>query len=134
MKKDRFLLISGQETANIFYTFKIKGGDDENFQVYAVSPTEKPEEGKEVPVSRNLTNKERTRVYIYSVPKAIRIYCMLDSNDRDASWHDLYELKISTGDLKLLRTNTDRITGWFFDRRDKLRLIERTNRMVQLIY
>jgi len=103
-----------------------KGGD-ENFHVYAVSPTEKPEEGKEVPPSRNLTNKEHTRAYIYAVPKTNPDVLYVGLNDRDQSWHDLYELKISTGDLKLLRTNTDRITGWVFDRRDKLRLAERTN-------
>ncbi|MGB3085627.1 MAG: hypothetical protein WBB21_12965, partial [Saprospiraceae bacterium] len=103
-----------------------KGGN-ENFQVYAVSPTEKPEEGKDVPVSRNLTNKENTRVYIYAVPKTLPDVIFIGLNDRDASWHDLYELKISTGELKLLRKNTDRITGWVFDRRDKLKIAERTN-------
>lgn len=74
-----------------------------------------------------MTNKEHTRAYIYAVPKTNPDVLYVGLNDRDQSWHDLYELKISTGDLKLLRTNTDRITGWVFDRRDKLRLAERTN-------
>ncbi len=100
---------------------------NENFQVYAVNPMEPVEEGKEVPVSRNLTNKENARAYIYSVPRTLPDIMYVGLNDRDASWHDLYELKISTGELKLLRKNTDRITGWVFDRRDKLRLAERTN-------
>ncbi len=42
-------------------------------------------------------------------------------NDRDKAWHDLYEVKISTGERKLLRKNTDRITGWEFDNKDQLR-------------
>ncbi len=100
---------------------------NENFQVYAVNPMDKPEEGKEVPSSRNLTNKEKARAYIYAVPKTLPDILYVGLNDRDASWHDLYELKISTGEMKLLRKNTDRITGWVFDRRDKLRLAERTN-------
>ncbi|HEX5625781.1 MAG TPA: hypothetical protein VFX48_07185, partial [Saprospiraceae bacterium] len=103
-----------------------KGGN-ENFHVYAVNPLEKPVDGNPVPQSRNLTDKENTRAYIYSVPKTLPDVIYVGLNDRDASWHDLYELKLSTGDLKLLRKNTDRITGWVFDRRDKLRLAERTN-------
>lgn len=74
-----------------------------------------------------MTNKENTRVYIYAVPKTLPDVIFIGLNDRDASWHDLYELKISTGELKLLRKNTDRITGWVFDRRDKLKIAERTN-------
>ncbi len=103
-----------------------KGGN-ENYQVFAVNPSDKADETTGVPVSRNLTNKENTRVYLYAVPKTLPDIIYLGLNDRDASWHDLYELKISTGELKLLRKNTDRITGWVFDRTDKLRLAERTN-------
>jgi len=50
-------------------------------------------------------------------------------NDRDKKWHDLYKLKISTGEKTLLRENSDkdRITGWIFDWSDKLRLATRAN-------
>ena len=47
-------------------------------------------------------------------------------NDRDAAWHDLYEVKISTGERKLLRKNTDKISGWVIDRVGKPRLATRT--------
>jgi dipeptidyl aminopeptidase/acylaminoacyl peptidase len=47
-------------------------------------------------------------------------------NDRDAAWHDLYEVKISTGERKLLRKNTDKIAGWIIDRIGKPRLALRT--------
>lgn len=103
-----------------------KGGN-ENFEVYAVNPLDKPEGEMEVPASRNLTKKENTRAYIYAVPLTMPDVMYIGLNDRDASWHDLYELKISTGELKLLRKNTDRITGWVFDKKDKLRLAERSN-------
>jgi dipeptidyl aminopeptidase/acylaminoacyl peptidase len=100
---------------------------NENYQVFAVNPSDKADDETGVPASRNLSNKENTRVYLYAVPKTMPDILYLGLNDRDPSWHDLYELKISTGELKLLRQNTDRITGWVFDRKDKLRLAERTN-------
>ena len=48
-------------------------------------------------------------------------------NDRDKAWHDLYQLKISTGELTLLYKNEDRITGYEFDWDDNLRLLSRTD-------
>lgn len=48
-------------------------------------------------------------------------------NDRDKAWHDLYRLKISTGELTLIYTNNDRITGYEFDWDDNLRLVSRTD-------
>jgi hypothetical protein len=47
-------------------------------------------------------------------------------NDRDPAWHDLYALRISTGELTLLRENTDRFTSWIFDNNDELRLATRS--------
>ena len=32
-------------------------------------------------------------------------------NDRDKAWHDLYKLKLSTGEKILVRKNTERIFG-----------------------
>ncbi|MGH9959409.1 MAG: hypothetical protein ACREBC_20170, partial [Pyrinomonadaceae bacterium] len=47
-------------------------------------------------------------------------------NDRDPAWHDLYKVKISTGERTLLRKNTERITSWVFDLKDRLRLATRS--------
>ena len=47
-------------------------------------------------------------------------------NDREKAWHDLYKVKISTGERTLLRTNTDRVSAWIFDWKDQLRLAFRT--------
>lgn len=47
-------------------------------------------------------------------------------NNRDRAWHDLYSLKISTGELKLIRENTNRFTSWRFDYEDNLRLVTRS--------
>jgi dipeptidyl aminopeptidase/acylaminoacyl peptidase len=47
-------------------------------------------------------------------------------NDRDKAWHDLYRLKVSTGEKTLVRKNTERINNWIFDRAGNLRLADRT--------
>ncbi|HEV8506112.1 MAG TPA: S9 family peptidase [Chitinophagaceae bacterium] len=105
-----------------------KGGD-ENFNVYAVNPSEKPVAGQDIPTNRALTDFKGVRTFIYSVPKSDPDALYIGLNDRDKKWHDLYKLKISTGEKTLLRQNsdTDRITGWIFDWSDKLRLATRAN-------
>jgi dipeptidyl aminopeptidase/acylaminoacyl peptidase len=105
-----------------------KGGD-ENFNVYAVNPSEKPAAGQDIPANRALTDYKGVRTFIYSVPKSDPDALYIGLNDRDKKWHDLYKLKISTGEKTLLRQNSDkdRITGWIFDWSDKLRLATRSN-------
>ena len=105
-----------------------KGGD-ENFNVYAVSPSDKPATGQDIPTNRALTDYKGVRTIIYSIPKSDPDALYIGLNDRDKAWHDLYKLKISTGEKKLLRQNSDkdRITGWIFDWSDKLRLATRAN-------
>jgi dipeptidyl aminopeptidase/acylaminoacyl peptidase len=104
---------------------KDKGGD-ENFNVYAVSPSAPPPAGKEVPEARNLTDAKGARAQIFEVPRSKPDIIYVGLNDRDKAWHDLYEVKISTGERKLVRQNTDRITGWMFDLNDQLRLATRS--------
>ncbi len=101
-------------------------GGDENFQVYAVGPFHQAKEIIEVQ-ARPLTHCKHARVYIYAVARLKRNVLYIGLNDRDPSWHDLYRLRTDTGELKLLRKNTDRITNWIFNRKDELRLAERTN-------
>ncbi|GAP43182.1 dipeptidyl aminopeptidase [Lentimicrobium saccharophilum] len=105
-----------------------KGGD-ENFNIYAVNPSEKPPVGAEVPENRDLTNLKGVRVQIYSVPKTDPDAIYIGLNDRDPAWHDLYRMKLSTGERTLIRQNSgeDRITGWIFDWDDQLRLAMRAN-------
>lgn len=105
-----------------------KGGD-ENFNIYAVNPSEKAPVGAEVPDNRDLTNLKGVRVQIYSVPKTDPDAIYIGLNDRDPAWHDLYRMKLSTGERTLIRQNSgeDRITGWIFDWNDQLRLAMRAN-------
>lgn len=104
-----------------------KGGD-ENFNIYAVKPEEAKGNGQ-IPVNRDLTKLTGVRVFIYSVPKSDPDAIYIGLNDRDKAWHDLYKLKISTGERTLIRQNseTDRITEYVFDWDDKLRLAIRAN-------
>jgi dipeptidyl aminopeptidase/acylaminoacyl peptidase len=99
---------------------------DENFNVYAVSPTAAPAAGSEVPQARNLTDAKGARAEIYSIPRSKPDIIYVGLNDRDKAWHDLYEVKISTGERTLVRKNTDRLTGWVFDLHDQLRLATRS--------
>ncbi len=100
-------------------------GGNENFNVYAVNPSDQLPAGQDVPPSRNLTDAKNARAFIYNVPRAEPDTIYVGLNDREAAWHDLYRVKISTGERTLLRQNTERITGWVFDNKGQLRLATR---------
>jgi dipeptidyl aminopeptidase/acylaminoacyl peptidase len=100
---------------------------DENFNVYAIDPTQPADPATGTPPTRALTNFKGVRTEIFAVPKAKPDTLYIGLNDRDARWHDLYELSISTGEKKLLKKNTEQIAGWDFDHDGNLRLAERTN-------
>jgi dipeptidyl aminopeptidase/acylaminoacyl peptidase len=99
---------------------------DENYNVYAVDPASSPAAGQDVPAARNLTAAKGVRALIYSVPKKDPDIMYVGLNDRDKSWHDLYRVRISTGERTLMRQNTERISGWLFDNTGTVRLAVRT--------
>jgi dipeptidyl aminopeptidase/acylaminoacyl peptidase len=101
-------------------------GGDENYNVYAVNPAEPPAAGSPVPAARNLTDVKGVRAAIYAVPDSDPDLLYVGLNDRDKAWHDLYKVKISTGEKTLLRKNTDRVESWIFDNKDVLRLAVRS--------
>jgi dipeptidyl aminopeptidase/acylaminoacyl peptidase len=109
-----------------FILFVQDQGGDENFNVYAVDPAASPAAGQRVPAARNLTEAKGARAFIYAVPESDPGTIYVGLNDRDPAWHDLYKVKISTGERTLLRKNTERLTGWVFDRKDQLRLATRS--------
>jgi dipeptidyl aminopeptidase/acylaminoacyl peptidase len=104
-------------------------GGDENFNVYAIDPTQPADASTGVPPTRALTNFKGVRTLIYAAPKAKPDILYIGLNDRDPKWHDLYELKLSTGEKKLIKKNTEQIAGWDFDHEGNLRLAERTNQI-----
>src|SRR5215468_2304954 len=99
---------------------------DEDFNIYAVNPADAPPAGEEAPKARNLTDMKKVTAQIYAVPKSDPDLMYVGINDRDQAWHDLYKVKISTGERTLIRKNTDRFTGWVFDLKDQLRLAMRS--------
>jgi dipeptidyl aminopeptidase/acylaminoacyl peptidase len=99
---------------------------DENYNVYAVNPADAPDATAGVPKARNLTDAKGARALIYDVPRHNPDLMYVGLNDRDAAWHDLYEVKISSGERTLLKKNTDKIAGWIMDRTGKPRLATRT--------
>lgn len=99
---------------------------DENYNVFAVNPAEAPAAGQDVPAARNLTDAKGIRAVIYSVPRSDTDAIYIGLNDRDKAWHDLYKVKISTGERTLVRKNTERITAFYFDLKDQLRLATRS--------
>src|SRR6202140_3377885 len=108
------------------YILYVKDNDgDENYNVYAVDPGAKPAAGADAPASRDLTGLKGIRVQLVDVPKSDPDIVYIGLNDRDKAWHDLYKLKLSTGEKTLVRKNTDRITGWSFDLNDQLKLATR---------
>ena len=111
-----------------FILFVNDQGGNENFNLYAVNPNEQPASGAEVPVARNLTNSEKVRTVGYNVPRTDPDAIYVGLNDRDAAWHDLYKIKISTGERTMIRQNTERLTGWLFDNKDQLRLATRATK------
>lgn len=102
-----------------------KGGN-ENFNVYAVNPADKPAAGADVPAARNITDATGIRAIIFAVPKSDPDALYVGINDRDKAWHDLYKVKISTGERTLVTENKDRYQAVYFDNADKLRLAVRS--------
>jgi dipeptidyl aminopeptidase/acylaminoacyl peptidase len=102
-------------------------GGDENFNLFAVDLTSPS--GGQIPPARDLTRLTGVIVYFYAFPYADPDAIFIGLNDRDPSWHDLYKLKISTGEKTLVHLNSAqaRITNWLFDWDDKLRLATRSN-------
>ncbi|MBV8895157.1 MAG: prolyl oligopeptidase family serine peptidase [Acidobacteriaceae bacterium] len=100
---------------------------DENFNVYAINPSDPPDKQSGVPPVRNISNATGSRVMIYDVPRHDPDTMYIGINDRDKAWHDLYKLRISTGERTLVRKNTDHIAQWMFDNAGTLRIVLKTD-------
>ncbi len=107
------------------YILYIKDNDgDEKMKIWAVDPAQAAD-GK-IPESRNLTPMDKVTAQIMHRSRNQPDLLWVGLNGRDEAWHDLYLLKVSTGELTLLYENNDRITGYEFDWDDRLRLVSRT--------
>ena len=103
-----------------YILFVMDQGGDENFNIYALDPiAARP---GMIPSARNITSMKGVRAMIFHVAHQDPEMIFVGLNQRDPSWHDLYQLHIPTGKLTLLRENNKRYTSWFFDWEDRLRL------------
>jgi dipeptidyl aminopeptidase/acylaminoacyl peptidase len=107
-----------------FLLYVMDKGGDENFNIYAVNPKDASE--GVIPEARNITKMEGVRAQIYHISRNDHDLMFVGLNNRDRAWHDLYSLKISTGELNKIRENTNRYTSWIFDHDDKLRMATRS--------
>ena len=98
---------------------------DENYHVWAVNPDD-PVAEDGVPVARDLTPIDGVRAMIYAVPKNAPDVIIVGLNDRNPSFHDVWKVRIATGERELLRQNDDGMAGWMFDLDAQLRLAIRT--------
>ncbi len=101
-----------------------KGGN-ENFHVYAVDPAAPAEAATAVPPARDLTPVEGVRAFIYAVPEKRPDEIIVGLNDRDQAYHDVYRVKIATGERELLIQNTQKVGFWLYDRSGNVRLASR---------
>jgi len=131
--KARPVTASEEPLGGYFWTYDSKyilfvhaKGGNENFNIYAVDPREPADTVTGVPASRNLTPMDSVRAIIYNVSKLNPDVLWIGLNNRDARWHDLYKLEISTGKLTLLRENKDRYSAVYFDWDENLRLASRS--------
>jgi len=113
-----------EDSKNILYVKDENG--DENINIFIVDPMTAAE-GNKVPVSRNLTPLKGIAARINLVSKKNPDLMMVSLNDRDKAWHDLYQLKISTGELKKIYENKERVTGFDFDWDENLRILSKTD-------
>ncbi|AFY54606.1 dipeptidyl aminopeptidase/acylaminoacyl peptidase [Rivularia sp. PCC 7116] len=97
-----------------------KGGN-ENFRIYAVSPTDKVAKGQ-VPKAKDLTPDDQVRAIIYAVPENNPDTIIVGLNDRDPKFHDVYSINIATGARKLLYKNDSNVSNWVTDLNGNLRL------------
>jgi dipeptidyl aminopeptidase/acylaminoacyl peptidase len=106
-----------------FLLYVMDRGGDENFNIYALDPSQAAK--GQIPEARNITNLEGVQATIYHVSRIDPDLLFVGLNHRDPAWHDLYSLNISSGELTLLRENTNRYTSWIFDFEDNLRIATR---------
>lgn len=107
-----------------FLLYVMDNEGDENFNIYAVNAGEASQET--IPEARNITNMDDVRAQIYHISRQDPDLMFVGLNDRDRAWHDLYKLKISSGELEKVRENTNRYTSWIFDHDDQLRMASRS--------
>ena len=100
-------------------------GGDEAFDLYSIDVSQRLKAGDAVPSARELTHGAGTRAIVYDLPEKFPDLVYIGLNDRDRDWHDLYAVKISSGERTLMRLNDIRARKWLFDDDGRLRFAAR---------
>jgi dipeptidyl aminopeptidase/acylaminoacyl peptidase len=95
---------------NVIY-IQDKDGD-ENYHLYNVEI--------ETLQTKDLTPFENVRAQFENISQNFPEHMVIGLNNRDAQWHDIYQLNISTGELVLLEQH-DRYSGFLVDDTHQLR-------------
>jgi dipeptidyl aminopeptidase/acylaminoacyl peptidase len=98
---------------------------NENWHVYAVDPSAASDAESGVPPARDLTPIDGITARIYALPKNAPDRIVVGMNDRDATYHDVYDVSIATGNRELLIENTEKVGGYTFDLEGNVRLATR---------
>jgi dipeptidyl aminopeptidase/acylaminoacyl peptidase len=93
-------------------------GGDENFLLYGVDVSTR--------VERALTPFDETRVEVVGRSETIRDQMLVGLNNRDARFHDVHRLDLTTGELTLVMQN-DGYVGFLADDHLELRMALRPN-------
>jgi len=88
-------------------------GGDENFKLYGVNVAT----GK----ASVLTPFDKTRVEVLAVSNEVPDRILLEINNRDPKWHDVYSLALATGKLTPVMMNMGDYAGYLADERLVLR-------------
>ena len=108
----------GWSTDGRFVLFLKDENGDENYNLYAVDPTD-----GEV---RNLTPLPKANVRLYLLSPDLPGTVWIGLNDRDARWHDVWSLDLASGERNLVYENTERFGGFLPDWQGNLRLAFRS--------
>jgi dipeptidyl aminopeptidase/acylaminoacyl peptidase len=82
-------------------------GGDEDYHLYALNLTSQQ--------SRDLTPYAKTRAYVTGISPTQPGSILVGMNDRDAKWHDLYRVDLTSGARTLVEKNTHEISGYTAD-------------------
>jgi dipeptidyl aminopeptidase/acylaminoacyl peptidase len=91
---------------------------DENWNIHAVELASG--------AARNLTPLDGVHAIVHGVSPDRPGTVAVGLNDRDARWHDIYEIDIATGERRLVLRNDEELVGFVLDRRLTIRLATRT--------
>jgi dipeptidyl aminopeptidase/acylaminoacyl peptidase len=93
------------DSQTILYTDDVNG--DENVRIFAVDVG--------TLAKRDLTPLAGVKAQVLGVTPRHRNLIAVGLNDRDPSWHDLWQVDITTGERRLVRENRDEISGYVID-------------------